>query len=213
MGKKMTPGKFIVIEGLEGAGKSTASSLISEVLSAQGIKFIKTREPGGTPLAEAMRKIVKSETEEIITPEAELLLMYASRIQLIENVIKPALNEGVWVLGDRHDMSSLAYQGGGRQLPDDLIMPIRNAVLKGFKPELTILMDLDPRIGLKRAAERGALDRIEKEQIEFFDRTREVYLSLAKQDDSVVTIDASRSLPEVQEQIRSTLTNWLPAHG
>jgi len=213
MGKAMSSGKFIVIEGLEGAGKSTASSLIGEFLSERGIQFINTREPGGTPLAEEMRKIVKSDSDEMLTPEAELLLMYASRVQLIENVIKPALESGVWVLGDRHDMSSLAYQGGGRQLPNELILPIRNAVLKTFKPDLTLLMDLDPRIGLERAAQRGELDRIEKEQIEFFDRTRSVYLELAKADDTILTIDASQDLPQVQNQIKEQLKTWFKNNG
>ncbi len=201
--------KFIVVEGLEGAGKTTALELIKSVLTQNTIEFVTTREPGGTPLAEKMREIVKSETSELLTPEAELLLMYASRIQLIENVIKPALNSGKWVLGDRHDMSSLAYQGGGRQLPQDLIMPIRNAVLKGFEPDLTILMDIDPEIGLARAAARGALDRIEREQIEFFQRTRAVYLALAEQKPNVLIIDASQSLVQVQNQISDKLTNWL----
>ena len=207
----MKPGKFVVIEGLEGAGKSTAIRLVGELLQQQGIEFITTREPGGTPLAEQMRSIVKSDTDERLTPEAELLLMYASRIQLIENVIKPALEKGIWVLGDRHDMSSLAYQGGGRQLPESLIMPIRNAVLKEFKPDLTLLMDIDPRIGLERAAARGELDRIEKEQIAFFDRTRAVYLKLAQQP-NVRTVDASNSLPRVQDDIRMTVNDWLAEH-
>jgi dTMP kinase len=201
--------KFIVVEGLEGAGKTTALELIKKILSKQDIEFVTTREPGGTPLAEKMREIVKSETDEVLTPEAELLLMYASRIQLIENVIKPALNNGKWVLGDRHDMSSLAYQGGGRQLDQALIMPIRNAVLKGFEPDLTILMDLDPKIGLARAAARGTLDRIEREQIEFFERTRAVYLSLAKNNPKVIVIDASKDLENVQLQITTQLTTWL----
>ena len=205
----MALGKFVVIEGLEGAGKSTASNLISELLKRKNIAFINTREPGGTPLAEQMRNIVKADSDECLTAEAELLLMYASRIQLIENVIKPALEKGIWVLGDRHDMSSLAYQGGGRQLPQELIMPIRNAVLKDFKPDLTLLMDLDPRLGLKRAAARGELDRIEKEQIDFFDRTRDVYLALAKQDPRVRVIDASQSLEQVQAQIAATMEAWL----
>jgi dTMP kinase len=203
--------KFIVVEGLEGAGKTTALELIKNLLSGQGINFVTTREPGGTPLAEKMRDIVKSETEELLTPEAELLLMYASRIQLIENVIKPALNDGKWVLGDRHDMSSLAYQGGGRQIDQGLLMAIRNAVLKGFEPDLTILMDLDPKIGLARAAARGALDRIEREQIEFFERTRAVYLSLANNNPKVIVIDASKTLEEVQLQLTASLTNWLNA--
>lgn len=201
--------KFIVVEGLEGAGKTTALELIKKVLSRQSIEFVTTREPGGTPLAEKMRDIVKSETDEMLTPEAELLLMYASRIQLIENVIKPALDESKWVLGDRHDMSSLAYQGGGRQIDQNLIMPIRNAVLKGFEPDLTILMDLDPNVGLARAAARGALDRIEREQIAFFERTRAVYLSLAENNSKVIVIDAGKDLESVQAQITDALTNWL----
>jgi len=207
--EKVLMSKFIVVEGLEGAGKTTALELIKKILTKQDIDFVTTREPGGTPLAERMREIVKSETDEILTPEAELLLMYASRIQLIENVIKPALNNGKWVLGDRHDMSSLAYQGGGRQLDQALIMSIRNAVLKGFEPDLTILMDLDPKIGLARAADRGALDRIEREQIEFFERTRAVYLSLAQENPNVIVIDAAKDIENVQLQITTQLTSWL----
>lgn len=202
-------GKFIVVEGLEGAGKSTAIQFINDELAKHGIDVVNTREPGGTPLAEKMREIVKAETDEHLTSEAELLMMYASRIQLIENVIKPALKAGKWVLGDRHDLSSLAYQGGGRQLPDTLILPIRNAVLKGFEPDLTILMDIDPRIGLQRAAERGALDRIEREQIAFFDRTRAIYLQHAQSNPKITKVDASQTLPEVQAQLADVMTKWL----
>jgi len=205
----MKTGKFIVVEGLEGAGKSTAMSQIQQILSEQGISFITTREPGGTPLAEKMREIVKAETEEHLTAEAELLLMYASRIQLIDNVIKPALAEGKWVIGDRHDMSSLAYQGGGRQLPDSLLLPIRNAVLKDFAPDLTILMDLDPRVGLSRAAARGELDRIERMDMGFFDRTRNVYLELANNNPKVITINAENELVQVQKDLSTTISNWL----
>ena len=205
----MNLGKFIVLEGLEGAGKSTALAQISEILSAKGIEFVTTREPGGTPLAEKMREIVKSDTEERLTDEAELLLMYASRVQLIENVIKPNLENGVWVLGDRHDLSSLAYQGGGREISDQLILPIRNAVLKGFKPDLTVLMDLDPRIGLSRAKARGELDRIEQQAIDFFDRTRAVYLKHAAADDTIKIIDAGVELAEVQAQIQTVMSEWL----
>lgn len=201
--------KFVVVEGLEGAGKTTALNLIKQIFDNQGIDYICTREPGGTPLAEKMREIVKAETDETLTTEAELLLMYASRAQLIANVIQPALAQGVWVLGDRHDLSSLAYQGGGRQISNELIMPIRNAVLRGFEPDLTLLMDLDPRVGLKRAAARGELDRIEKEQIDFFDRTREVYLAHAKANEKIQVIDASKNLEQVQEQLTNTLESWL----
>lgn len=201
--------KFVVVEGLEGAGKTTALNLIKQLLQQRGIDFICTREPGGTPLAEKMREIVKAETDEVLTTEAELLLMYASRAQLIANVIQPALAQGTWVLGDRHDLSSLAYQGGGRQLPEQLLMPIRNAVLQGFEPDFTLLMDLDPRIGLARASARGELDRIEKEQIDFFDRTRSVYLAQAAANDKITVIDASLTLEQVQAQITEQLNVWL----
>ena len=201
--------KFIVVEGLEGAGKTTALLQIQKILDAHNIKYICTREPGGTPLAEKMREIVKAETEEVLTTEAELLLLYASRAQLITNVIEPALEQGVWVLGDRHDLSSLAYQGGGREIADELILPIRNAVLKGFEPDLTLLMDLDPRIGLQRAAARGELDRIEKEQFAFFDRTRAVYLAHADKNDKIIAIDASQTIENVQQQLGNTLEHWL----
>lgn len=201
--------KFVVVEGLEGAGKTTALNLIKQIFDKHGIDYICTREPGGTPLAEKMREIVKAETDETLTTEAELLLMYASRAQLIANVIQPALAQGIWVLGDRHDLSSLAYQGGGRQISNELIMPIRNAVLRGFEPDLTLLMDLDPRVGLKRAAARGELDRIEKEQIDFFDRTRKVYLAHAKANEKIQVIDASKPLEQVQEQLTNTLESWL----
>lgn len=205
----MNLGKFIVVEGLEGAGKSTAIAQISAMLKARGIEFITTREPGGTPLAEQMRAIVKSETDEPLTTEAELLLMYAARAQLIENVIKPALGKGIWVIGDRHDLSSLAYQGGGRQLPQSLLMPIRNAVLQGFEPDLTVLMDIDPKVGLARAAQRGELDRIEKMELAFFERTRAVYLSHANENEKIKTVDAGQPLEDVQRQIDDLLSKWL----
>lgn len=206
-------GKFIVIEGLEGAGKSTAIKTIKSALEARGIDYITTREPGGTPLAEKMRDIVKAETEENLTDEAELLLMYASRIQLVENVIKPALAKGTWVIGDRHDLSSLAYQGGGRQLPQSLLMPIRNAVLKDFEPDLTILMDIDPKVGLSRAAKRGVLDRIERMDMSFFERTRAVYLERANGDEKVQVIDAGQSLDNVTENLSKTIQTWLDSNA
>lgn len=205
--------KFIVVEGLEGAGKTTAIEVIKSSLTQREQAFICTREPGGTDLAEKMRAIVKEPTDEKLTDEAELLLMYAARVQLVENVIKPALEQGNWVIGDRHDMSSLAYQGGGRQIADELIYPIRQAVLKGFEPDLTILMDLPPEVGLARAAARGELDRIEQEQIDFFQRTRQAYLALAKDNNKVAVIDASQSLENVHKQLSQVMTDWLAKHG
>ncbi|AWB65971.1 dTMP kinase [Saccharobesus litoralis] len=201
-------GQFIVIEGLEGAGKSTAVNAIQTWLSERGIEFINTREPGGTPMAEALRTLVKKVHEETVTAEAELLIMYASRIQLIKNVIEPALAQGKWVIGDRHDLSSRAYQGGGRGIPDDLIEPIRHAVLKGFKPDLTLYMDIDPAVGLARASARGELDRIELEQRTFFDNTRKKYQQIAASDDSIVTINAEQSIEQVAQDITAALNTY-----
>ena len=208
------PGKFIVIEGLEGAGKSTALSHVVAWLQQHGITQIEqTREPGGTPLAERMRSIVKEVHEEPLTMQAELLLMYASRVQLVENRIKPALVKGIWVVGDRHDLSSQAYQGGGRGIDPGLIGQIKQAVLGDFAPDLTLYLDISSEVGLERARSRGALDRIEQEQISFFERTRGRYLELAKADPRIHIIDASRSEAEVAEAIYQVLEQQLCIPG
>ncbi|WP_311751713.1 dTMP kinase [Proteus columbae] len=207
----MNNSKFIVIEGLEGAGKTSAIQTVIDTLKEQGITNLAfTREPGGTPLAEKLRELIKQGIDgEKVTDKAELLMLYAARVQLVENVIKPALAEGKWVIGDRHDLSSQAYQGGGRGLDKDLMLSLRNTVLGDFRPDLTLYLDLDPTIGLARARARGELDRIEKESMDFFYRTRERYQALAKGDDSIITIDASQAIEKVQADIRQTLTTWL----
>ncbi|MBG3019328.1 dTMP kinase [Proteus sp. DFP240708] len=207
----MNNSKFIVIEGLEGAGKTSAIQTVIDTLKEQGITNLAfTREPGGTPLAEKLRELIKQGIDgEKVTDKAELLMLYAARVQLVENVIKPALAEGKWVIGDRHDLSSQAYQGGGRGLDKDLMLSLRNTVLGDFRPDLTLYLDLDPAIGLARARARGELDRIEKESMDFFYRTRERYQALAKGDDSIITIDASQAIEKVQADIRQTLTTWL----
>ncbi|HEJ9485210.1 TPA: dTMP kinase [Proteus mirabilis] len=207
----MNNSKFIVIEGLEGAGKTSAIQTVIDTLKNKGITNLAfTREPGGTPLAEKLRELIKQGIEgEKVTDKAELLMLYAARVQLIENVIKPALADGKWVIGDRHDLSSQAYQGGGRGLDKDLMLSLRNTVLGDFRPDLTLYLDLDPAIGLARARARGELDRIEKESMDFFYRTRERYQALAKDDDSIITIDASQAIEKVQADIRQTLTTWL----
>ena len=167
--------KFIVIEGLEGAGKTTAREAVVAVLHEQGIEdVVFTREPGGTPLAEQLRVLVKQGIDgEQVSDKAELLMLYAARVQLVENVIKPALARGAWVVGDRHDLSSQAYQGGGRGLDTQLMTTLRDAVLGDFRPDLTLYLDVTPEIGLQRARARGELDRIEQESRYFFTRTRE----------------------------------------
>lgn len=162
-------GKFIVIEGLEGAGKSSAHQNVVDCLTELGIKDILcTREPGGTPLAEKLRQLIKYEDQEPITDKAELLMLYAARVQLVENKIKPALFEGKWVVGDRHDLSSQAYQGGGRQMDKQLIATLKQAVLADFEPDFTLYLDIEPALGLTRARGRGALDRIEQQSLDFF---------------------------------------------
>ncbi len=209
----MMKANFIVVEVLEGAGKSTAIKTVLDTLKAAGIEnIVNTREPGGTPLAEKMRALVKEEHEgEDLKDMTELLLLYAARVQLVENVIKPALANNQWVVGDRHDLSSQAYQGGGRQIDASLMKNLRDTTLGEFKPAFTLYMDIDPRVGLERARGRGELDRIEKMDISFFERTRERYLELANADDSIVVINAEQSIDEVAHDIRAALNAWLAA--
>ncbi|GGQ11417.1 thymidylate kinase [Shewanella litoralis] len=204
-------GKFIVIEGLEGAGKSSAITLVNDLIQQHtGQAPVCTREPGGTPLAEKMRDLVKiADDTDPLCDEAECLLIYAARSQLIANVIKPALAKGQWVLGDRHNLSSLAYQGGGRGLMP-LVKAVSEACLAGFTPDLTLYLDIEPRLGLTRAANRGDLDRIEQQAIDFFQRARQTYLQLASQDDSIVVIDASQTMEKVHQDIRRQLQQRLP---
>lgn len=207
--------KFIVIEGLEGAGKSTAIKNVLATLAKHGIdKPVTTREPGGTPLAEKMRELVKQgHPDEPLTDMAELLLLYAARAQLVGNVIKPALARGEWVVGDRHDLSSQAYQGGGRGFDRDLMATMRNTVLGDFKPDFTIYMDIDPKLGLQRASARGELDRIEQMKLDFFERSRERYLEFANSDETIITIDAGQDLETVTQSIISVLETWLATNG
>ena len=152
----MNRGVFISFEGSEGCGKSTQIARLESRLTGQGMKVIRTREPGGTILGERIRDLLQH-TPEVgnMTPESELFLFAASRAQLVHNVIRPALAAGKWVIADRHDLSSRAYQGGGRQLGDSKLQPLKQLVLGDFAPDLTLLLDLDPEIGLERARARG----------------------------------------------------------
>ncbi|TRW49795.1 dTMP kinase [Aliidiomarina halalkaliphila] len=204
-------GRFIVIEGLEGAGKSSAVATVTAWLTQQGHSFITVREPGGTPFAEALRDLVKQDWKEHITAEAELLLMYAARVQLVDNVIKPALTQGQWVVGDRHDLSSRAYQGGGRELGDEKLQHLKHLTLGDFQPDLTLYLDINPEIGLARALQRGDLDRIEKETLEFFHRTRARYREIATQESGICVIDASQDIKQVQRDITEALEQQWPA--
>jgi len=203
--------KFVVIEGLEGAGKTTTRDTVASVLREHGIDdIVFTREPGGTPLAEKLRDLFKYGVgDELPNIKAEVLMLYAARVQLVETVIKPALERGAWVVGDRHDLSSQAYQGGGRGTDPQLMLSLRDAVLGSFRPDLTLYLDLPPLIGLQRAQVRGELDRIEQEVLTFFTRTRARYLALAAQDESIVTLDATQPLEQVTASIRACVSLWL----
>ncbi len=198
-------GKFIVIEGLEGAGKSSVIEVVKQFIESLGQTCVCTREPGGTPMAEAIRECVKGDWQETVAEETELMLMYAARRQLLVNVIHPAMARGDWVLGDRHDMSSLAYQGGGRQIPEDKLMALRFLCLQGFEPDLTLYLDVDPEEGLKRARGRGELDRIERSGMDFFQRTRQKYLQLAEASASTVTISAMQPMEKVHQDVIAAL--------
>ncbi len=206
----MSKGKFIVIEGMEGAGKSSAIAVVESILQKHNINFINTREPGGTPLAESLRNIVKSsDHNETLTEETELFLMYASRSQLLANKIIPAITQGVWVLADRHNMSSLAYQGGGRQFCEMTMKTISDITLKGFKPDITLYLDVEPKIGLARAKARGQLDRIELEKIDFFQRVHNQYKKIADSDNSVITINAANNITEVHSDISNVIEQFI----
>lgn len=204
---------YIVIEGLEGAGKTTARDVVVETLRDLGVNdLLFTREPGGTVLAEKLRSLVldiKSVGDEVITDKAEVLMFYAARVQLVETVIKPALASGQWVIGDRHDLSTQAYQGGGRGIDRTMLATLRDAVLGDFRPNLTLYLDVTPEVGLKRARARGDLDRIEQESLNFFNRTRARYLELAAADDSIITVDATQPLEKVMRDIRAAVTAWV----
>ncbi|WP_296210921.1 dTMP kinase [Gilliamella sp.] len=204
-------GKFIVIEGLEGAGKTTAINTVARILNQHNIGDLQfTREPGGTAIAEALRNIIKNGLDnDPLTDKAELLMLYAARIQLIDNVIRPAIKAGKWVIGDRHDLSTQAYQGGGRQLDKVFMLTLKEQVLGDFKPDLTLYLDIEPEIGLMRARSRGKLDRIEQQSLPFFERIRQCYLELAEQDKTIITVDAGKSIDNVNGQIEQILTTWL----
>lgn len=199
-------GKFIVVEGTEGVGKSTNIACIRNWLDAQGVDYIATREPGGTPLAEELRSILLAKRSEIVDPTAELLMMFAGRAQHLNTVIKPALDKGVWVLCDRFTDATYAYQGYGRGLDLTLINQLESIVQNSLRPDLTIYLDLDVKIGLERARQRGELDRFELEDIEFFERVRKGYLERIKlSPDSYKLIDAGQELDAVQRDLVQAL--------
>jgi dTMP kinase len=204
----LTRGKFITFEGTEGVGKTTNMDFVAQTLSTRGIRLIRTREPGGTPMAERVRAILLDAQSEPIDPEAELLLVFAARAQHLARVIKPALEAGSWVLCDRFTDATYAYQGGGRGLPIARIAALEQEVQGALQPDLTIYLDLPIATGLARIDETQR-DRFEREQLAFFERVRQVYLERAQQHARFATIDAGRSLAEVQASIAAVLDRFV----
>ncbi|EKD54783.1 MAG: hypothetical protein ACD_60C00044G0002 [uncultured bacterium] len=204
----MKTGKFITIEGIEGVGKTTALKYIQHYLNEQQKACVMTREPGGTPIAEKLRDILLTPYEtEIMTSETELLLMFAARAEHLAHVILPALREGKWVVSDRFVDATYAYQGGGRKIEMNKIAVLDQWIVGDHQPDLTILLDAPPDVGLLRAKHRSTEDRIEQEKIDFFERVRAVYLARAKQFSSRFrVIDATKPLASVQDELKKNLT-------
>ncbi len=203
-------GKFLTIEGVEGVGKTTNIQFIKDWLSLNKIPYLTSREPGGTPIAEEIRQVLLTPRDEIVCDKTELLLMFAARAQHIEQVIVPELDKGNWVLCDRFTDATYAYQGAGRSMDSQIISDLESMIQGKLRPDLTLILDIPPREGLKRANKRGALDRFEQEKIEFFERVRKSYQIIAKRDpERCVVIDASQTLENVQASIKTALEGFL----
>ncbi len=208
----MKRGQFITVEGTEGAGKSTAMQFICEFLQKAGCELVKTREPGGTEIAEEIRKVLLHSTaSEKTQPVTELLLMFAGREQHIATLIEPALAAGKWVVSDRYVDASYAYQGAGRGIDKQYITELDKMVVGKYYPDLTLLLDIPAEVGFARAVKRNAeRDRIEQEKIDFFVRVRNEYLARAKADPArIKIIDATLSLEQVQNQIELCLKEFM----
>lgn len=202
----MKRGLFVTLEGTEGVGKSTNLKFICDWLQQQNIPFIRTREPGGTPLAESLREILLMPRAETFNPLAELLIVFAARAQHLSELILPTLEKGVWVICDRFTDATYAYQGGGRGLDLAAIVALENLVQGGVRPDAVILLDVAPEIGLQRAQDRSEPDRFEAEQVQFFERVRNAYLKRAAADVSRFhVVDAGQSLIEVQAALQEVL--------
>lgn len=203
-------GLFLTVEGVEGVGKSTNIETIEKHLIERKIEHILTREPGGTLIAEKIRSLLLEVHTEPLAELAELLLVFAARAQHVQNVIEPALAAGKWVICDRFTDATYAYQGGGRGLNVEHISQLETLVQGELRPDLTIILDLDPKIGLQRAAKRGDLDRFEQEEFAFFNKVRQTYLDIAKREPQRCSIiDASQPLAAVRDELLSVLRQRL----
>ena len=206
----MREGRFVSFEGIEGCGKTTQITLLSEYLKKHSIAHTITREPGGTAVGEGIRKVLLNSETIRLTAASELLLFYASRSQNIQEKIKPALERNEIVICDRYYHASMAYQGYGRGIPLDFIRKLTDLVCDPYRPDLTFLLDIEPEIGLARARTRnhGRIeneDRFEAEDLEFYNRVREGYLELASEDERIQLLYADRSIETVHRHVLTLL--------
>ncbi|MDZ7754273.1 MAG: dTMP kinase [Gammaproteobacteria bacterium] len=199
-------GRFITVEGIEGAGKSTHMPAIRRVLEARGHRVLMTREPGGTPVGERIRELLLQPTAEGMAVDTELLLMFAARAEHVGRVIRPALDAGSWVLCDRFTDATFAYQGGGRGIEAARIEALEDWVQGDLRPDLTLILDVSPATGMARIGPRGHQDRIEREGTEFFERIREAYLErAARHPGRYRVIDGGADLATVQARLTAVL--------
>lgn len=203
-------GRLITVEGIEGAGKSTNLEHVAERVRAAGYEVVLSREPGGTALGESLRQLVLAPSEPPMSADTETLLMFAARAQHLEEVIEPALARGAWVVCDRFTDATYAYQGGGRDLPLSRIAALEEWVQGSLRPDLVVLLDIDPKAGLERVGARGGADRFDGESVEFFEQVRAVYLRRAAQNPKrYAVIDAGQPLARVQADLAEALQHGL----
>lgn len=199
-------GRFITFEGIDGAGKSTQIDVIETTLKARGFEVIRTREPGGTPLGEVIRKELLSVS---MDPATETLLFFASRAEHIAQVIKPALNRGAWVLSDRFTDATYAYQVGGRGFPAHKVEELERWTHGDLQPDRTVLFDIDPQVAAQRVAQARSLDRFEKESLDFFTRVRNAYLTRAKESpERFLIVNSMQNKESVSEILRKEFSTW-----
>ncbi len=210
MSPKNNP-KFITVEGIEGVGKSSNIQFIAQCLEKKGCEVVLTREPGGTPLGERVRDILLTEFPEKTLPQTELLLLYAARSQHVEQVIKPALQEGKWVICDRFTDATYAYQGAGRGIDLNTIDRLNEWTLGNFRPDYTLILDAPVEVALGRIQHNRVLDRFEKEKASFFEKIRQFYLTRASQNpEQYIVVDASKELSQVKERLSDIIeSHWM----
>ena len=204
------PGRFLVLEGIEGGGKTTQMAGIRALLESRGLGVVTTREPGGSPVAERIRGLLLDPINTGMDSLAELLLVFAARAEHLSRVIRPALARGDWVLCDRFTDATYAYQGGGRGLEVSSIAALEDLVQGSLRPDLTLLFDLPPEVGLARARDRGVADRFESERVAFFERARAAYLERAQaRPERYRVIDAAQPLERVSATVEALIADYL----